>query len=143
MTRGATFQFDGSPWARDVLLEQQDRSVGLAHRAGDLGANVVLRGRSAGGPWVVKVIGRDRHLVFAGRDLVELLEFGLERFARGADDTGIRWIAESDGVAHGQPERGRAVWTLCHRPALDERLKHPERIRCLDCWRALDREVAA
>jgi hypothetical protein len=141
-TRGATFTFGGSPWARQALLEDRDRAVELAHLAQALRVSVSMVGKAEHGPWVVHVRSSSRSLRFAGAGLHDVVEFGLDRWAAGADDAGIRWLAGADGLAHGQPT-GRATWTLCHRPALDERFRHPERHRCQACWRALDRVVAA
>lgn len=136
----ATFEL--TPWARAALLEDEARAAELGRRVIAAGAKVHIGGRTAGGPWNVRLLTRGRALQFFGSRLHDLLAFALDRFEAGADDAGIRWLAGADGRAHGQPARGRAVWTLCHRPALDERFKHPATSSCSDCWRALDRRVA-
>jgi hypothetical protein len=46
---------------------------------------------------------------------------------------GFAWVAQQDGVAHAQRARGRAVWTLCGRPAIDERFARPAVVRCERC----------
>lgn len=132
-----------TPWARDALATDPMRSLELGTRAGELGAEVSVNAKSPHGPWIVRVGKGSRTLTFRGHVLFETVAFGLDRWAAGADDTGIAWVAGSDGLAHAQLDRGRVVWALCHRPALDQRYRHPERLRCQACWRALDRDVRA
>ena len=138
-----TIELHGSPWARQELLADRDRAIALSHRALELRVTVSIVGKGQHGPWVVTVWTRSRSLRFAGHELHDVVEFGLERWAAGADDTGIRWTAGADKLAHAHPARGRAVWTLCKLTAIDERFRHPERARCQACWRALDRDVRA
>jgi len=139
-----TIELHGSPWARQALLQDRDRAVALGHRALDLGISVSIVGKTERGPWTVRV-GRNngRLLTFRGHELHDIVEFGIDRWAAGADDTGVRWTADADALAHAHPGRGRAVWTLCKLPAIDERFRHPERSRCQACWRALDRNARA
>lgn len=143
MKRGATVQFGDSPWSRAALMADEDRAIALAHEAQRLGVNVVLRGRDPRGPWTVRILKGARNLVFRGRDIHETIQFGLERWAAGADDSRVQWLAGPDQVGHAQVKRGRPSWTLCLRPALDERFKHPESTRCRYCWQALDRKAVA
>lgn len=138
--RGATLTFGGSPWARAALEAEPDRDQ-LAKRALEIGAHVGIVAKTPQGPWMVNVWNRDRTLRFRGDRLGEVIAFGLERFAAGADDTGIRWVAGPDGLAHAH--RGPRADTLCDLPWTDERFAHPERARCRDCWRALDRRYVA
>lgn len=140
MKRGATIQFGGSPWGRAALLEDRDRAVELATRATGMGVSVSILGKTERGPWVVR-IGTGRILRFAGRELHDTIEFGLDRWAAGADDTGIRWAAGPDGLGHAHVKR--SPWTLCKVSAIGEQFVHPERARCQACWRALDRRPAA
>jgi hypothetical protein len=141
MTRGATLQFGGSPWARQAMWQDRERSAELGHRALELGVNVSVVGKTELGPWVVRVWTSRRALRFAGDDVHATVAFGLGRWAAGADDTGIRWTAGLDRLAHGHA--GRSPWTLCHQRAIDQRFGHPELRRCQACWRALDRDVRA
>jgi hypothetical protein len=141
-SRGATLHFEASPWGRGALLADADRAVLLGQKAVELRVRVGIIGRAERGPWVVRIGTSSRVLRFAGHKLHDLIEFGLERWAAGADDTGIRWTAGPDHLSHGHP-KARSPWTLCKRPALDEREAWPERSRCQDCWRALDRRVVA
>lgn len=136
-----TGSFAATPWARGALLRDPGRAALAAIRAQELGASVSIIGARNKGPWVVRVGDRKRTLRFAGYDLHLTLEFGLDRFAAGADDTAIVWMADSDGLGHGH--RFRATRTLCGLPRVDERYKHPESARCHACWRALDRKVLA
>lgn len=139
--RGARYQFDASPWARGVLLEDAERATRLGIRARELHANVVIGGKTAGGPWTVRIMGRGRTLQFRGRALHGLIEFGLDRWEAGADDRGIRWTAGPDGLAHGHA--AGAPWTQCGAQAIAERFAHPETRRCAECWRTLDRKAVA
>jgi hypothetical protein len=143
LARGATTNFEASPWARGELLLDRDRAAELGQRALGMGVQVSIVGKTIGGPWVVHVWTKSRSLRFAGYKVHDVVEFGLERWAAGADDTGVRWTAGADKLAHAHPARGRAVWTLCKLTAVDERFRHPERTRCQACWRALDRDVRA
>lgn len=52
---------------------------------------------------------------------------------------GYAWIAEGDAIAHARTARGRAVRTLCGRPAVDERFARPAAIRCPACQEVIDR----
>jgi len=138
--RGARLNFGGSPWARQALL-REPQAVALAERAGELRVHVSITGRSEAGPWVVAIYNRTRTLRFAGHDLSAVIGFGLDRWAAGADDSGIRWSAGPDKLAHGH--RGPRHETLCGLPWTDSKYAHPERSRCNECWRALDRRVVA
>jgi hypothetical protein len=139
--RGAVLQFGGSPWGREAFLADPERAARLGHRALDLGVRVGVLAKAPGGPLVVTVRRGPRILLFRGRDVFGLIEFGLERWAAGADDTGIRWAAGPDGLAHGH--RKTDPRALCAASPIDERYRHPERGRCQACWRALDRVSVA
>lgn len=141
MTRGATVQFGGSPWARAAMWQDQDRTTELGRRARELEASVSVAGKTPNGPWHVRVMRGSRVLVFRGYDVHDVVAFGLDRWAAGADDRGIAWRAGPDALGHAHPTRGRVIWTLCRQRAVDERATHPERSRCQACWRALDRDV--
>lgn len=143
MTRGATVQFGGSPWARQAMWQDQERTAELGRRARELGANVSVVGKTERGPWIVRVMRGGRVLMFKGSDVHDVLAFGLDRWAAGADDHGIAWRAGADALGHAHLTRGRVIWTLCKQRAVDERAVHPERSRCQACWQALDRRVAA
>lgn len=137
-----TSGFDATPWARGALLQDPERTQRLAERARMHGAEVQIVGKNVRGPWTVRIGRSPRVLAFRGPHLHDMIEFGLERWEAGADDRDVQWVAGSDGLAHAQPLR-RSVWTLCKRPVLDQRYRHPERSRCEACWRALDRAVVA
>lgn len=140
MNRGATFQLGSSPWAREALLADPHRAAEIGGLAIKLRVRVSVLGKSAKGPWVVYIRTTTRSLRFAGHDIHETIAFGLERWAAGADDTGVRWTAGPDGLAHGHRAAGRA---LCGASPVSEKFRHPERMRCQACWRALDRNAVA
>lgn len=141
---GVTTAFDATPWARGALLRDPERTAMLADRvhAAGLRGRVRIGGRGDRGPWLVRIHAAGRQLEFPGRDLFGLLEFGLARWEAGADDAGHVWRADATGIAHAQP-KGRATRTRCGIPALDERFRWPEVLRCRDCWQALDRVPVA
>lgn len=138
--RGA-LTFGGSPWARQAMWRDTDRTDALRMRATGLGVNVSVVAKTAGGPWVVRIGSTSRTLTFRGSEIHDVVEFGLERWAAGADDTGINWRGGADRLAHAHPGRGRQVWTLCKQTAVPENAVWPELRRCDDCWRALDGRV--
>jgi hypothetical protein len=135
--RGATITL--SPWA-GAWLAIGDRAE-LGQRALELGVHVNAVAKEQRGPFVVHVFDRSRTLRFAGHKLAELIRFGLDRWAAGADDRGVRWSAGADALAHGHI--GPRADTLCGLPWTDEQFAHPERSRCAECWRALDGRAAA
>ena len=139
--RGATLAFGGSPWARNAMWQDRDRRDELAQRAVALGVGVSVVGASETGPWVVRIGTNARVLTFRGSGIHDVIAFGLDRWAAGADDTGVSWRAGADKLAHAHPGRGRQIWTLCKQRAVDERTAHPEKRRCQACWTALDGRV--
>lgn len=139
--RGATLAFGGSPWARSAMWRDEARRDELAQRAVALGVSVSVVGASAVGPWVVRIGTQTRVLTFRGSGIHDVIRFGLERWAAGADDSGIAWRAGADKLAHAHPERGRQIWTLCKQSAVPENAAHPEKRRCEACWTALDGRV--
>jgi hypothetical protein len=134
-------QFGGSPWARRAFLVDPERAARLAREALRLGVNVGVVGKGEQGPWVVRVQHGPRSLRFAGARIHDTVEFGLARWEAGADDTAIRWTAGADSLAHAH--RRTDPRTLCGQSPVDERMAHPERHRCTDCWRALDGRLVA
>lgn len=141
--RGARLQFGGSPWARWALLADEDRAIALAHEAQRQGVSVGMIGKTQTGPWVVRVGAGSRVLRFTGDNLHDTVAFGLERWAAGADDSGIAWRGGVDRLAHAHPVRGRQIRTLCEQAAVPENAVWPELRRCNACWRALDRRTVA
>lgn len=133
---------DLSPYARGALREPIIRALELG--TAQVKANLNAVGRNERGPWTVRVWrGGDRPQLVEHRgwDLEGLCFDALERFALGADTSDTDWRAGSDGLGHGHV-KGRATWTLCKRPAVDERFKHPENSRCSACIRALETKAA-
>jgi hypothetical protein len=141
--RGARIAFSGSPWARQEMFRDQAATLALAERAQALRCNVSIVGATAAGPWVVRVGNSTRTLTFRGSVLADTIAFGLDRWAAGASDHGVRWTAGADRLGHAHAGRGRVVWTLCKLPAVPENSAWPEKRRCDDCWRALDRRIVA
>lgn len=131
--RGPTI--DHSPWSRKALPGEVWAGIGM--RAVQLRCHMNVVGRSERGPWTVRVWNGSRVVEHRGWDLEALCFEALERFTAGADTQAAVWRAGSDGLAHGHI-KGRAVWSLCKRPAVPEAFSHPENSRCSACLRALD-----
>ena len=136
-----TLAFGGSPWARNAMWQDNERSDALRLRATGLGVGVSVVGHTAKGPWVVRIGTGSRVLTFRGSGIHDVVEFGLERWAAGADDTGIAWRGGADRLAHAHPSRGRVIWTLCKQTAVPENSAWPELRRCNACWSALDGRI--
>lgn len=127
-----------TPWARQAVSPGFLAEAG--RRAHELHAGLGLLARSPEGPYVVDIAGRGaegRHLRILGADLEEAVAEALARFAAGADDTGIRWLAGGDHLSHGH--RRGLPRTLCGIAAIGEQFTHPEHARCRSCLRSLDR----
>lgn len=134
--RGPTI--DHSGWSRKALPAEVWLAIGT--RAVELRVRLNVVGRHERGPWCVRVWNDGRVVEHRGWDLEAICFEALERFAAGADTQATAWRAGADGLAHGHV-KGRATWTLCKRPAIDERFGHPENSRCSACLRALDTDL--
>ena len=129
-----------SPWARAALPAPVLRAVELG--ANQLKANVSAVGSSDRGPWSVTVTTKNQVVEHRGYDLEGTAFEALERFALGVDTRTATWRAGSDGLGHGHAMK-RSIWTLCLRPAVDERFGYTERSRCRACLRAMAGDRAA
>lgn len=123
------------------MWQDHERSDQLRERAAVLAVDVSVVGHTAKGPWVVRIGTVTRVLTFRGSGIHDVVDFGLDRWAAGADDTDIAWRGGADRLAHAHAPRGRVIWTLCKQTAVPENTVWPELRRCNACWLALDGRV--